>query len=532
MTQTDRLDLDRRLARASAGGSPVGEFTSILFGSEDGDVARVEEPAVLADLNLDQAVASIVASHDEYELKPFFHTPLRDVDAVAYRHEVFCELETEDVSAVTHRFGEEMRRVRQYLTLTRKQHHKYEKERWFLDAAALYCDAVSALTSELADLKLSSRGFRALREYLATYTSSDRFASLAAAGRSVLAGLARVQYTVRIKGARVTVSTYEGETDYSAEVEETFARFRQGAVESHLVKIPDSGSMDHVEAQIAQLVARLYPDEFGALDEFCAQQGDFLDPRIVRFDREVQFYLAYLEYTERVVASGAAFCYPAVSSRSKEITAEDAFDVALAAKLTTERRPVVRNDFFLRPPERILVVTGPNQGGKTTFARMFGQLHSLASLGVPVPARQARLFLPDRIFTHFEREEEISTLRGKLDDELVRVRDILEQASSESVVVLNEIFAATTLDDAIYLGTEVLERIIELECLAVCVTFVDELTSLGEATVSMVAMVAPDNPSERTFKIARRPADGRAYAWAIAEKYGLSYERLSSRIRR
>jgi DNA mismatch repair ATPase MutS len=370
-----------------------------------------------------------------------------------------------------------------------------------------------------------------LRDYMQAYTSSAAFGSLASEAAAVIEGLNSVTYTMRIKGSRVTVARYDCEPDYSGEVEATFERFRQGAVESHLLNVPDSGSMDHVEARIALLVARLYPREFAALDEFCGRHAGFFDDRLARFEREVQFYLAYIDHAERVALAGASFCYPAVSVDSKEISADDAVDLALAAKLAQESRRVVRNDFFLRASERIVVVTGPNQGGKTTFSRTFAQLHYLAALGVPVPARSASVFLPDEIFTHFEREEDISTLRGKLDDELVRVRAILDRATTDSLVVLNEMFSATTARDALALGTAVLRKLIDLGCLAVCVTFIDELASLGPEAVSMVAGVDPEDPSQRTFEIARRPADGRAYALAIADKYGLSYDHVTRRLR-
>jgi DNA mismatch repair protein MutS len=149
----------------------------------------------------------------------------------------------------------------------------------------------------------------------------------------------------------------------------------------------------------------------------------------------------------------------------------------LATTLIRDGAPVVGNDIELTEPQRILVVTGPNQGGKTTFARMFGQRHLLASLGLPVPAQRACLVLPDRILVHFEREERLESLRGKLDDELVRVRDLLAQARDRSLLVMNESFSSTTLADSLFIGTKVLERVSDLGALCVYVTFVEELAS-------------------------------------------------------
>jgi DNA mismatch repair protein MutS len=310
----------------------------------------------------------------------------------------------------------------------------------------------------------------------------------------------------------------------------TFARFARGAVRDYRSRFTDLADMDHVEAGILDLVAKLYPEIFAELEEFCRTRRGYLDTSVAVFDREVQFYAAYLEFAAPLRTAGLGFCYPQVCAESKEVAASQTFDVALAAKLVPEQQPVVCNDFFLTGPERILVVSGPNQGGKTTFARTVGQLHHLAGLGLPVPGSEARLLAFDQLFTHFERGENLQDLRGKLEDDLTRIHAILAAATASSIVIMNEIFTSTALQDAVFLGTRVLEQIIDLDLLCVCVTFIDELAALGPATVSMMSTVAADNPAERTYQIVRRPADGLAYALAIAEKYGLTYRALKDRI--
>ena len=515
-------------------GPDAGEarFLSILFEQPSGaaGVDGRQEPDFFADLNLDQVLELMTAGREQYDLKPFFYASLHDVAAVGYRHEVLRDLEQPVVLESVTRFAETMGRMRDHLAQAAKLYYPLQKQAWFLDAVEIYCEAVCSLAERLGGLDAASRGFQGLRDYLAGYAASERFTSLTAQTKALKEALAAVRYTIRINGARVTVNNYEGEPDYGAEVEETFAKFEQGAVKSYLVRLPDSADMNHVEAQILDRIARLNPDVFGALAEYSSRHRDFLDATVGRFDREVQFYLAYLHLIGPLKAAGLPFCYPRVSARAKDIAAEETFDLTLAAKLVPRGGTVVGNDFYLEGPERIFVVTGPNNGGKTTFARTFGQLHFLAGLGLPVPGKSARLFLPDRIYTHFEREEDIETLRGKFEDELVRVHQILEQATSQSVLVMNESFNSTTLKDALFVGTEVMRRILDLGLLGVYVTFVDEIASLSEATVSMVSQIVPENPAQRTFKVVRKPADGLAYAAAIAGKYGLTYQRLMERI--
>ena len=505
-------------------------FRSILCAQNGVPYEPARQPDFFPDLNLDQVIEAITAPKQEYDLKPFFWTPLRDPDAVRYRQEVMQDLEDATLKAHINAFAAKMRAVRRYLALVEKLDFDVHKQGWILEAALVYGDAVTDLARDLADAPLRSRGLLAFREWAQHYVQSQAFRSLVAEAQQVKQALSALKYCVIIESGRFKVKRYEDEADYSQEIEKTFAKFQQGKVESYLVKLPERVGMSHVEAKILEFVARLYPEPFAALERFCAQHAHFLDETVRSFDREIQFYIAYLDFIAELERRGLPFSYPQVSATDRQVYVRDGFDLALAHAVHDDARAVVLNDFYLAGPERLIVVTGPNQGGKTTFARMFGQVHYLASLGCPVPGREAHLFLCDRIFTHFERTEDIRNLRGKLEDDLARIHEMLSRATPDSLFILNEIFASTTLQDAVFLSKEIMARLIALDVSGVWVTFLDELASLSEKTVSMVATVDPQDPTVRTFKIVRRPADGLAYAFSLAQKHRLTRRQIKERI--
>ncbi|MDI6876019.1 MAG: hypothetical protein QMC96_04515 [Methanomicrobiales archaeon] len=506
-------------------------FFSILFDNPDEDISggTLQEPPFFSDLHLDQIVHAVTTGYEEYDLEPFFYHSLKSIDAITYRQEIVQELGDARLFEAIKSFSRRMQTVRNHLVQAEKLPCIYQKRRWFLDAVALYCEAIACLFHDLAHLDLKSRGFLAFREYLNRYVESADFRSLVAETENLREELSRARYCLLIRGKEITVLKRESDEDYIGEVESTFEKFLQEPVRPFHENFLEDPEMNHVEAKVLDLVAALYPEVFSHLDAFQEKNIHYLDITIARFNREIQFYISYLELVASIGRGGLSFCIPQVSDTNKEIWSREGFDLALAVTLSHEKKPIVTNDFYLEDEERIFVITGPNQGGKTTFARTFGQLHFLASIGCPVPGRSARLFLFDRLFSHFEREEHITDLKSKLENDLVRIHSIFSESTSRSIIIINEMFTSTTVQDALFLGRKVLEQAIHLDLLCVYVTFLDELSTL-EKTVSLVSTMVPDNPDLRTYKIVRKPADGLSYAIAIARKHRLTYEDILERI--
>jgi len=492
-------------------------------------------PTCFKDLNLDQIFAPILKSKKEFNLESVFFTSLNNSETIIYRQNVMRELEDDrlrtffsEFSKAIYDIGQYIITIRSLLTSKNSWQNNYVTKGRLLNYAERYCQTISVLFDRLSDLKLCSDGLIYFKEYLTEYCASESYTGLCEHVRKLREGFREVEYCMLIKDGTVRIRKYEEQADHSKQILSSFEKFRQGDVTDYRHKFPEEPYAAHVEAAVLEIVAELYKDIFDDLNAFCSKYLHFDNETILCFSREIQFYLSWLDIIAPLRDKGLDFCYPEIRETCDELYNIGCYDLALAL---AESDKTVVNDFALSAPEHIVVITGPNQGGKTTFARAFGQMHYLASLGLCVPGSEAALYLFDNILTHFGQEEDLTTLNGKLRDDLVRLRLLFDKATNRSIIIVNEIFASTTLSDAVMLGGRMMDSLAALGAPAVVVTFLDELASHGAETVSMMSTVSADDPTKRSFKIIRKPPDGLAYAIHIASKHGLTYETLSERLK-
>ena len=136
------------------------------------------------------------------------------------------------------------------------------------------------------------------------------------------------------------MTRYQEEADYSAVVLKTFERFKQGAAKDYLIRYRTRPGMNHVAAQILERVARLFPEEFAALDEYCSRHAAFLDEGIRHAHRGTPVLPRLPGLHQAASRCRAELLLPRRAPRSsKDVRADATFDLALARKLVTLGHP-------------------------------------------------------------------------------------------------------------------------------------------------------------------------------------------------
>jgi hypothetical protein len=220
---------------------------------------------------------------------------------------------------------------------------------------------------------------------------------------------------------------------------------------------------------------------------------------------EIGFYVACLNLSERLAEQGEPTAFPApVAADERALSAEGLYDVSLA--LTIGQR-VVGND--VDADRKLLVmITGANQGGKSTFLRSVGLAQLMTQCGMFVGAESLRVNVCAGVFTHYKREEDETMESGKLDEELARMSEIASQVTPNCVLLCNESFAATNEREGSQIARQVVTALMKQGIKVLFVTHMFDLADgLHRQKLDIALFLRAERGCDgaRPFKLSEAP---------------------------
>jgi DNA mismatch repair ATPase MutS len=232
-----------------------------------------------------------------------------------------------------------------------------------------------------------------------------------------------------------------------------------------------------------------------------AQSNDHILSFFKLLRTELAFYTGCLNMHEKLVQKGEPVGFPEPQTgRECRLSFDGLYDVSLSLTMTD---CVVGND--LRADDKnLVIITGANQGGKSTFLRSIGQAQLMMQSGMFAPAQAFQANLIDGLFTHFKREEDTTMSSGKLDEELSRMSDIADHITANPMLLFNESFAATNEREGSEIARQIVTALMEKNYKVFFVTHLYEFArrlyeSHFERAMFLRAERQPDGT--RTFKI-------------------------------
>jgi DNA mismatch repair ATPase MutS len=250
-----------------------------------------------------------------------------------------------------------------------------------------------------------------------------------------------------------------------------------------------------------------------------AQSADHIDSFFSMLRFELGFYVGCLNLHEQLEKIGEPSVLPEPAALTERQHAfQGLYDICLAL---TVKNKVVSNDVGA-DKKNLVLITGANQGGKSTFLRSIGLAQMMMQCGMFVAADNFRANICDGLFTHFKREEDITMESGKLDEELKRTSQIVDRLSLNSIVLFNESFAATNEREGSEIARQITTGLVEKGIKVFFVTHQYEFAhGLWDKKMGNAIFLRAD-----------RQADGtRTYKLAVGEPLQTSYgEDLYKRI--
>lgn len=492
------------------------------------EVQALWQPSYFGDLNLDAFTAHFRVYDYSVELIPYFYYTAGRKEHTVYRQELMKDLADPDVRAAVGRFITGISVAERYQSCSEMVTSSVQRSKWRLDTILRFYETLEQFCLELNYSHPKSQALYDVHRYLSDILQKKEVVELRQKAEEINAEFEKLKFHITINKERATLDFGYSDEDYCSNIRTEFAKSEENAGPTFTESPFGDMNISPLEEFILNQFMKQDRLLFRNLETFCGINRQILDPGVQNLVREFRFYLLNLEIFEKMRERNFPIAFPEIID-TKEICLTDCYDILLAEKNHEQKKEVILNDIQKAESETAFILTGPNQGGKTTLARALGQSVYFAMMGFPVAASTARLPFIDEIFTQFASITG-DGVEGRLEHELTGAKEILGKETGNSLIIFNELFTSAPTVDALEMTRSLLKMLLSHGNYCFVVTHTFELSYDSPDYISLVATVVEDGSYRRTYRIVRKKADGVAYANSIVSKYKLDYDNIRYRV--
>ncbi len=265
---------------------------------------------------------------------------------------------------------------------------------------------------------------------------------------------------------------------------------------------------------------------------------------IYELEHQLDYYDGAVSFISFVRSRGLEMARPRLTPKNeRRLSLANAFDLcffrqaAMADFKKLGDELIVRNDIDVTD-EQFYLITGANNGGKTTFARGVGLCQLLAQIGMYVPADFAEISPVDFIFTHFPKEEEVGIDSSRFTTEIKQLKDICDRITPHSMIIMNESIQSTTPDECVEIAAWHLEIMAAVGLRGMYVTHLNRLYDRSmeindknyPTKIGSLVMAVDEQTGKRLYKVEKRPPSAGSMAYTIYDIFGAKLEDVRKRL--
>ena len=261
---------------------------------------------------------------------------------------------------------------------------------------------------------------------------------------------------------------------------------------------------------------------------------------------QLDFYLGAIDMINLCESAGMKMCRPVISDGATVI--KGLFDPIYFREARTynmrakekDRKPVVLNDISFGKDADFYILTGANNGGKTTFVRAVGICFAMAQAGLYVPAESCTIRPADYIYTHFPKEEQTGINASRFTTEIKQFRTISETITDNSLLFMNESIQSTTPGECVDIAYEMVRIFTSIGVRGIFATHlpelaerIDELNQSGvRSKLESLTVLTDEQTGERKYKVVKGKPSRTSHARTILDEFGISYEQIAERLKK